>query len=289
MTDKQTVLVIGATGMLGEPVARRLVADGFSVRVLHRDLDRARARLGDGFEYVQGDVEQPDTIKQAIQGCDGVHISVGVNPAATDPERLEHQAPSNVARAAAQAGTRRITLTSGSMLTPDNLWHPVQKAKYAGEMAVKECGVPYSIFACTASMESLAMFIQGKSAMVPGKQNYTWHFFAADDFARMVSRAYQLPAAENKHFYVHGPEALTSVEALQFYCSIFHPNIKVSRMPLFMMKLMGILTFNKEIKFFANLMAYIEKAPEQGDPTEANDILGAPTTTLAQWCELRKS
>jgi nucleoside-diphosphate-sugar epimerase len=30
----ETVLVVGATGMLGEPVARRLAADGHSVRVI---------------------------------------------------------------------------------------------------------------------------------------------------------------------------------------------------------------------------------------------------------------
>ena len=38
----ETILVVGATGLLGEPVARQLHQDGFKVRVLARDLERRR-------------------------------------------------------------------------------------------------------------------------------------------------------------------------------------------------------------------------------------------------------
>ena len=38
----KTILVIGATGMLGEPVARCLKEDGFKVRVMTRDANKAR-------------------------------------------------------------------------------------------------------------------------------------------------------------------------------------------------------------------------------------------------------
>jgi len=47
------ILVIGATGLLGAPVARRLLADGHQVRLLVRDTGRASQRLGDGFEYLE--------------------------------------------------------------------------------------------------------------------------------------------------------------------------------------------------------------------------------------------
>lgn len=36
------ILILGGTGLLGEPVARRLQADGFAVRLLARDPDKAR-------------------------------------------------------------------------------------------------------------------------------------------------------------------------------------------------------------------------------------------------------
>ena len=37
------ILILGGTGLLGAPVARRLQADGFPVRLLARDPDKARA------------------------------------------------------------------------------------------------------------------------------------------------------------------------------------------------------------------------------------------------------
>ena len=39
------------------------------------------------------------------------------------------------------------------------------------------------------------------------------------------------------------------------------------------------------LAFFAELMAYFEKVGEMGDPAEANQLLGAPLTTLAAWLE----
>ena len=36
-------------------------------------------------------------------------------------------------------------------------------------------------------------------------------------------------------------------------------------------------------------MANIERSPELGDPTETNELLGAPGTTLAEWCQKRRA
>jgi uncharacterized protein YbjT (DUF2867 family) len=60
-----TVLVVGATGKVGQPVARRLVADGRQVRVLVRDRARAQQLLGDGFEYVIGGIEDRAAVNRA--------------------------------------------------------------------------------------------------------------------------------------------------------------------------------------------------------------------------------
>jgi uncharacterized protein YbjT (DUF2867 family) len=52
----RTVLILGGSGLLGAPVARRFRAEGYAVRLLVRDEARARRLLGDGFQYVVGDV-----------------------------------------------------------------------------------------------------------------------------------------------------------------------------------------------------------------------------------------
>ena len=58
-----TVLVIGGSGQLGAPVVRRLLEDGFRVRVLVRANSPARA---DGPEEVLGDVDDIDSLRRAI-------------------------------------------------------------------------------------------------------------------------------------------------------------------------------------------------------------------------------
>lgn len=69
--------MVGATGMLGGPVARRLLGTGHHVRLLVRDTARAQASFGAAFDYVEGSVTDRAAIEQAVAGMDGVHVSLG--------------------------------------------------------------------------------------------------------------------------------------------------------------------------------------------------------------------
>jgi uncharacterized protein YbjT (DUF2867 family) len=62
----RTILVIGGTGARGQPVARRLQADGHGVRVLARSPAKARLRLGDTFEVLAGNVGDPPALARAL-------------------------------------------------------------------------------------------------------------------------------------------------------------------------------------------------------------------------------
>src|SRR3954470_14510533 len=61
-------LVTGATGKVGNAVARALVARGDHVRALVRDPARARALLPDAVELVEGDVTDRPSIDAAVAG-----------------------------------------------------------------------------------------------------------------------------------------------------------------------------------------------------------------------------
>ena len=80
-----TVLVVGATGHVGRPVARRLLADGHCVRVLVRDEGRARQVLGEGFRYVPGVIQDREVVARAVQGSTR---STSALPALPRPTRL---------------------------------------------------------------------------------------------------------------------------------------------------------------------------------------------------------
>lgn len=110
------VLVTGATGKVGNAVARRLAERGDEVVALVRDVAAARAALPAGIELVPGDVTRPDTVHAACQGADGVFNCMGIYeqwlPDRGRFEEVNAQGALNVVTAARQAGARRAVHTS---------------------------------------------------------------------------------------------------------------------------------------------------------------------------------
>jgi uncharacterized protein YbjT (DUF2867 family) len=278
----KTILVVGATGMLGEPVARRLQADGYRVRVLARAPEKARARFGAGFEVVAGDVEDLASLDRALGGCQGVHVNLPGFPP------LEVNGTANVARCAARVGVSRLTYLSGASVCEKNAWFPLVRAKLDAEAAIRAAGVHYTIFQPTWLMESLKRFVPGGWAGVIGRAPLPYHWVAAADYARMVSRAYDTPAAVNKVFPVFGPEAYTMREALTRYCAIAYPNLRVRTVPFWLTWAIAILGRQTELRAALPILRYCEKVGEEEDPAEANALLGAPTTTLEEWSREQK-
>lgn len=279
----KTVLVIGATGTLGEPVARHLKEDGFRVRVMTRDSNKARGIFGETFDIVVGDVMDAGSLEEPLDGCFGVHIS-------TAPPENEQMKVNNVVAAASKKGLRRITYVSWPNATEENAWFPPAKQKLLAEEVIRESGIPYTIFCPTTAMENIPMFVQGNRAAVIGKQARPYHWLAADDFGRMVSASYGLEETANKRLFIYGPEAVLTHEAVRQYCSMFRPEITtISTMPYWLVKIMATIMRSKEMKFGSSLLAFCEKVDEGGDPTEANRILGAPKTTLDEWLKQRQA
>src|SRR5260370_5948348 len=164
---QQTILVIGATGTVGAPVARQLREDGHHVRLLVRDPRRAAAQFGCGFEYIQGNVEERETVKQALSGCSGVHISLqaGSNPA--DIERVEHLGTLRVIELAVQQQLAHLTYVSGmfvgaevgSAMLDDH-------TKRSVEQALQQSGIRSTIFQPTYFIDNLPTHLQRKPALV---------------------------------------------------------------------------------------------------------------------------
>jgi NADH dehydrogenase len=286
--NTQTILVVGGAGMLGEQVARQLLRDGFEVRLLARDVERARTLLGSGFEYFAGDVDDSGAIDRALEGCTGVHISLRGGSDPDELERVEHWGTARVADLAARQGVSRLTYLSG-MLVAEDAQIPGDRAKYRAEQAIHQSGVPYTIFKPTYFMETLPRHIQGNLAIVLGRQPHPLHMVAAGDFARMVSRSFQISEAANRYFFVHGPEAVAIPDALRLYCSLVEPDKWVVSVPLQLMSVVDAHFMRRQLRSTIQLMRVMQRVGERGDPSEANEVLGAPTTSLRRWCEQHRA
>jgi dihydroflavonol-4-reductase len=110
------LLVTGATGKIGNAVARRLADRGDEVVALVRNQAKARELLPAGVELAQGDVTDRDSIRRAAEGADGVFNCMGLfEQWFADPgvfERVNAEGARNVIAAARDAGAKRAVHTS---------------------------------------------------------------------------------------------------------------------------------------------------------------------------------
>jgi dihydroflavonol-4-reductase len=109
-------LVTGATGKVGNAVARGLAERGDEVVALVRDPAKAREVLPEGVELASGDVTDASSVRAAAEGIDAAFNCMGIfEQWMADPgvfERVNAEGARNVIAAARDAGARRAVHTS---------------------------------------------------------------------------------------------------------------------------------------------------------------------------------
>jgi len=270
------IAVFGGTGFLGAPVSRHLREAGHTVRVVTRNTGKAREHFDDGYEIAEADPESGEGVVEAVTGCDGAHISIWSD--------TEVECVRSIVGAAREAGVKRLVYVSGVTVNPQNAWFPLVAGKVAAEEVLRESGMPWTVLAPGWFFEMLGRFVRGGKAAILGDNPTPYHFMAKDDFARIVRQAFELSEAVNRRFVVKGPEGITIKDALQRYLEVRHPEIdKIAQPPIWLLRVIATMTRNKEMKFGIKLMRYFMKVGEPGDPTDTNELFGAPQTTLEEW------
>lgn len=121
-----TILVTGSTGLLGNNIVRDLLAQGEQVRVLTRELRTTRPLDGLAVDRRQGDVREPKTLQQALEGVDLVihcagHVHIGWSQMELH-QAINVEGTANLARAAREMRARLVYVSSVNALglgTPD--------------------------------------------------------------------------------------------------------------------------------------------------------------------------
>lgn len=290
----ERVLVVGATGMLGKPVAQALRRHGSVVRALVRDTEKAQRLLGSGYEFVRGDVTNEASLRRALDGCQAVHISLsgGMDPKNIDA--IEYHGTANIASAAAAVGVAHLTYLSGGHTSDSPIANSPQLpmtsiAKSRAEDAIRRSGVPYTFFRSTMYMETLPQFVRGHRAMIFGAAPHPFSWIAADEYAEFVVRALGNDLVKGKALYVKGPQALTMDQALTLYRDHVAPSLTLTHIPLWSLNMLAAMSFNSTLQEMAKSMTLFGTHPEPGDSSECDRLLGPLTITLEQWCDARSA
>lgn len=298
MLDQLTrrILVLGGTGALGQPVVRRLLGDGLSVRLLTREPFNVRMQLGgsiisstnegivDALEIMEGDCRNPGDVAAALTACSGIHVSVKVNDGPEALRSLESRTAVAVAEAVRGRSVRLVTYTSCSFVNEKQSGNFIVNCKLDAEGQYIDNDAPWIVFRVAQPMEYLREFNQLGFGLKFGEMNQPHHWIASSDYAEVVSRAHLGEFEPNQVMYPKGPEAFSFDRAMGTYLLNVHNRANVIRLPRGMLSVARKLYPRPHMQYYEAMMQLMNDAVEGSHNVAGQDELVRGHTTLAQWC-----
>lgn len=188
MAGKGVVALTGATGFVGRATLDRLLEAGWHVRALTRRSQQARQ----GISWVEGALDQPESLADLCEGADAVlHIAGVVNaPDAAGFEAGNVTGTANLLHAAKERGISRfVHVSSLSAREPQLSVYGASKAK--GEKLVATSMLDWTIIrppgvygpGDTEVLEMFKMAMRGFCLLPPAGKGSWIH---VDDLARLL-------------------------------------------------------------------------------------------------------
>lgn len=219
-------LVVGATGLLGTEICRRLMAAGHRVRALIRptaDPGRRAALEALGVEIVEGDLKDAGSLAGATDGVQAV-ISTASAVHSHQPgdsiETVDQQGQVALVESAHQAGVERFVFVS--FRENPGIQFPLSVAKRAVERALKSSGMTYTILQASYFMEvwlTPALGFDAANGKVrlygDGSRPVSWISYR--DVARAAAAAVTEGTAREMVVELGGPQALSPREVVTMF------------------------------------------------------------------------
>ena len=232
------ILVVGATGVLGQKTARLLLADGHQVRAMTRVAERASDLAQQGAEIIVGDLVDPDSLVRACRGVDRVfaaaHSFLGKGQYRS--EAVDDRGHRALINAAHSQGVKRFVYTSALGVSPS---HPIDfhRTKYAVEQHLQASGLEHVILRPSAFMEWHAHIFNGKSILeksrtqLLGSGTKPRNFVAAIDVAQLAASALTAPVIRRRVIEIGGPGNFSNNEVAELYARTAGIEARISHLP----------------------------------------------------------
>lgn len=267
------ILVVGATGLLGGAITRRLLEQGRDVRVLLREGSPDLGLVDAGAQPAFGDLKQRQTIAAAVEGVDVVVTTANSAFRSGDDtvESVDVEGNRTLIDAAASAGVRRFLFVSAAgadASSPD----PFVRAKAATEERVRASGMSWTVVSPTPFLDIWIPAVVGGPAVsggvvtLVGEGRRRHSFIAVADVAAYVVAAVDHPEARDTTLLVGGPQPVTwrdviaeveRVVGRRLEVTSVRPGDPVPGLPAQMVGLLAFLdTFDSEVDMDAMSRTY---------------------------------
>jgi NADH dehydrogenase len=212
------ILVTGANGYVGGYTLRQLKGSAHQVAALIRS-DRSAAKVQSlGAKPIVGDVTDPASLKNAMQGVQTVVHLAAVNRDKGDVTmaRVNAQGTINVVDAAKAAGVGHIITVVG-LGADSKRPYPLAQTQGVGVEYLIKSGVPYTVLEASVIFGAGDEFLNTFAGLakvppvmvVPGNGQSKFQPIAAQDVAACVVKSITMPEVVNKRLQICGSEVVT--------------------------------------------------------------------------------
>lgn len=274
------ILVVSATGILGEEICRQLVAQGKPVRGLVRatsDAAKLAALRQLGVTLVEADLKDPASL---VAACEGARVVVAAATSTRSRQEgdsiwtVDRDGQLHLVDAARRAGVEHYLFES---FPPMADTFPLQTAKRAVEEKIRASGLPYTILQPVNFMEVwLGPFVgfdwPNAKARLFGAGTAGNNWVALKDVARLTVAAIDNPRAKGKTLPFGGKDALAQLDVVKIFEELSGRKFELEHLPIEAMQ--GMLAADDLMtQTAAGLMLNCSRG-DRLDLTEVLDILG---------------
>jgi NADH dehydrogenase len=225
------ILLTGASGLVGQSVLARLVAQGTPVRCLVREPRRLGA-LRVEVQIALGDLADPSSFRNAMRDVDTViHLAASIRDQPSGSiEELTAIATWRMVEAARRVGVERFVFFSAVGASTQSRSRFL-RAKALAERAVREAPLPSVVFAPSIIYAPGDAFLSllGRLAAIPGlmpimgRGRAGFQPIYVEDVADCVLAALAAPTvAESLRYELAGPQTLDYAEIVELVLASLH-------------------------------------------------------------------
>src|SRR5579872_2478710 len=223
--NRPLILLTGGTGYVGGRLIPLLEKQGVRLRCLARSPEKMRSRVQPGTEIVQGDVLDPASLDEALQGVQTAYYLVHLMSGSTDFEKEDRQAATNFSQAAKKAGVRRIIYLGGLGDDADPKLSPHLRSRHEVGQILRASGVETVEFragmvvgAGSLSYRLMKSLTDRLPVMIcPRWLTTATQPVAVDDVLAYLLAARELPPGESRTFEIGGSEVVTYADLIREY------------------------------------------------------------------------
>jgi uncharacterized protein YbjT (DUF2867 family) len=267
-------LVSGATGNTGSDLVGVLADGGEDVRALTRNPAKITPR--DRVEIVTGDLDQPESLREAMSGIRGMFLLPGYR-----------DMPGLLAEAR-HAGVERVVLLSTSAAASGDTSNAISRYAIESEDVVRRSGIDWTVLRAYGFMSNTLRWLPELTAGDVVKEPFPGVPVAMVDpfdIATVAATALRDDGHDGQTYVLSGPEALLPADRLRILGTALHRDLRLDELD----PDAAVTLLNQQLpKPYADAMVdyYLKGTLDESQPTDTVErVTARAPRTFRQWVE----